>query len=188
MTRKAETTKRKDESNHHHKSKHAGLRCIQTACSHRLIGRTLCERWVAVLGHDIASTVAKMYCPCQLAFPCTAVVNMGRWIHLLTVEATVDRCNRNGFKTLMVQRCFCFVIQRTITLSLLSSLLPPLFGGGHCHCEGNRCSSPTRHNHKTESRHSRISATATAIRRNPNPSDRIRKTYRLIDGCSTIAW
>ena len=78
-----------------------------------------------------------------------------------------------------------FVIQRTITLSSLSSLLPPLFGGGHCHCEGNWCSSPTRHNHKTESRHSRISATATAIRRNPNPSDRIRKTYRLITGSST---
>ena len=80
------------------------------------------------------------------------------------------------------------VIQRTITLSLLSSLLPPLFGGGHCHCEGNQCSLPTQHNHKTESRHWRISAIATATRRNPNPSDRIRKTYRLIAGCSTIAW
>ena len=104
MTRKAEKTKRKDESNHDHKSKHAGLRCIQTACSHWLIGRILCERWVAVLGHDIASTVAKMYCPCRLVFSCTAVINMGRWIHLPTVEAPVDRCNRNGLKTLMVQR------------------------------------------------------------------------------------
>ena len=62
--------------------------------------------------------------PCRLAFSCTAVVNMGRWIHLPTVEATVGRCNRNGFKTLMVRRCL-----------FSSSSKEP----SHCHCCRHCC-------------------------------------------------